>query len=148
MELYLEIVDIKTKNIIKLCLIILFGGAFLYYYYQFNPSVQKENFISCPTNKIFGFFCPGCGSQRMIHHLLHFEFYEAFRYNPLLFVLFPFIAYCIFILIANSFFGKSYRMMLLYKNWFVWGFFGLLLVYTIMRNLPIHPFTLLAPPEL
>jgi hypothetical protein len=131
---------------IKLCLILVLVGAFLFYYYTFNPSVQTGNFISCPTNEIFGFFCPGCGSQRMIHHLLHFEFLEAFRYNPLLFVLFPFVVFCIFIFISNTFFGTTYRLKFLYKNGFVWTFFGILLLYAILRNLPFHPFTLLAPP--
>jgi hypothetical protein len=139
------LIYLKVK-IFKLCLILLFGGAFLFYYYTFDPSVQTGNFISCPTNKFLGFFCPGCGSQRMIHHLLHLEFYHAFRYNPLLFVFFPFILYCIYLFIANTFFGANYRMKILYKNWFVWTFFGLVLVYAILRNLPFHPFNLLAPP--
>ncbi|MCW4451447.1 MULTISPECIES: DUF2752 domain-containing protein [Chryseobacterium group] len=38
-----------------------------------------------------GYSCPGCGSQRAIHELLHLNFKEAFAYNPLLVASIPYI---------------------------------------------------------
>lgn len=135
------------KKILKISLIIMFGGAFYYYFYSYNPSVHTGNFISCPTKTIFGFNCPGCGSQRFLHHLFHFDLAEAFRYNPLLFLLFPFVIYLLFVFISNLIFGTEYRIKILYKNWFVITLFVIFIVYGILRNLPYYPFTLLAPPE-
>ena len=127
-------------------LILLLGGAFLYYYYQFNPTTHTSHFVSCPSKTFLGLNCPGCGSQRMIHHLLHFNFGQAFRYNPLLFITLPFVLFLLIQTCVNLIFGTSYRTKLLYNNKFVWFVFGLLMVYAVVRNLPFYPFTLLAPP--
>ena len=38
-----------------------------------------------------GLKCPGCGSQRMLHALLHGDIAAAWRFNALLFLLVPFL---------------------------------------------------------
>ena len=38
-----------------------------------------------------GLRCPGCGSQRAVHALLHLEFKEAFLYNPMVVISIPFL---------------------------------------------------------
>ena len=43
----------------------------------------------CPIKALTGFECPGCGSQRMIHALLHGDFAGAWRQNPFLIVMIP-----------------------------------------------------------
>ncbi|MBD5255980.1 MAG: DUF2752 domain-containing protein [Barnesiella sp.] len=43
----------------------------------------------CPIKALTGFDCPGCGSQRMIHALLHGDFAGAWRRNPFLIVMIP-----------------------------------------------------------
>lgn len=139
--------DTKIIKSLKICLIILFGGAFFYYFYTYNPSADSGHFVSCPSKSILGLNCPGCGSQRLIHHLFHLNFEEAFKYNPLLFIFFPFVIYLAGIFISNLLFGTKYRVMLLYKNWFVYMLFGIFILYGILRNLPYYPFTLLAPPN-
>ncbi len=132
---------------LKIGLILLIGGAFFFYFYNFDPSDQSEPFISCPSKTLLGLNCPGCGSQRLIHNLFHLNFGEAFRYNPLLFILSPFVLYILGILVSNLFFGTKIRMRILYKNWFVYLLFGTIILYGILRDLPWYPFTLLAPPE-
>ena len=87
----------KNRIIIKLCSILLLGGAFIYYFFFNNPSDKGTVFLRCPSNFIFGINCPGCGSQRAIHHLLHFEFLEALRFNALLTIIFPLIIYLLYI---------------------------------------------------
>ncbi|MDR1406304.1 MAG: DUF2752 domain-containing protein [Prevotellaceae bacterium] len=51
-------------------------------YYTFNPATTVY-FPPCPVYKLTGFRCPGCGSQRAIHSLLHGDFGQAFSDNPL-----------------------------------------------------------------
>ena len=41
----------------------------------------------CPIKNIFNIYCAGCGTTRMIISLLNLDFYQAFRYNPLMFIL-------------------------------------------------------------
>ena len=44
--------------------------------------------FDCIYRKLFNIYCPGCGVTRMIKSILKFDFYQAFRYNPLCFILF------------------------------------------------------------
>jgi len=41
----------------------------------------------CPSVRFLGLYCPGCGTLRATHHLLHGEVVTSFRYNPLLLLL-------------------------------------------------------------
>lgn len=43
--------------------------------------------LQCVFYNITGLFCPGCGVTRMVLSLLRLDFYQAFRYNPLIFIL-------------------------------------------------------------
>ncbi|MEM9293244.1 MAG: DUF2752 domain-containing protein [Acidobacteriota bacterium] len=45
----------------------------------------------CPFRSFTGFLCPGCGSLRAMHHLLHGELALALRLNPLTVLLLPYI---------------------------------------------------------
>jgi hypothetical protein len=132
------------KRIWKIALLVtLFGGFFLIYF-SYNPS-ENSFFIPCPFHYITGFFCPGCGSQRAVHLLLHGDVVGAFRFNPLMVLTLPVLIYGMTITIANWIFETKYRLMLFYSNLFIYGYFGLAILYWILRNLPIYPFNLLAP---
>ena len=48
--------------------------------------VINGNYL-CPWEKNFNIYCAGCGGTRMLYSLLKLDFYQAFRYNPLLFIL-------------------------------------------------------------
>lgn len=79
----------------KTTVLLIFFGAFalagmVWLYYTYNPS-DNNLFPRCPSNQFFGFICPGCGSQRAIHKLLHFNIGDAFRANALLVVSLPYI---------------------------------------------------------
>lgn len=59
-------------------------------YFAFDPG--SELFApKCPLLMATGLKCPGCGSQRMLHALLHGDIAAAWRYNALLFLLVPFL---------------------------------------------------------
>jgi hypothetical protein len=59
-------------------------------YYLFSP-LESSFFPKCPFHSITGLDCPGCGSQRAIHHLTHLEIKKAFISNPLLIMAIPYI---------------------------------------------------------
>ena len=79
-----------VKQITAFVYIILIG-ALLMIYYWFDPS-EVELFPKCPFYMLTGLKCPGCGSQRAIHSLLHLDFIGAIRYNLLLVLFMPFIS--------------------------------------------------------
>ena len=55
-------------------------------FFFINPS-QSSWFLKCYFHELTGYDCPGCGVQRMFHHLLHGEFLEAFLMNPFVIVI-------------------------------------------------------------
>ncbi|WP_425256193.1 DUF2752 domain-containing protein [Kaistella rhinocerotis] len=59
-------------------------------YYHFDPAVYQF-FPKCPFLSLTGLQCPGCGSQRAVHAILHLNLKEAFTYNPLLVISIPYI---------------------------------------------------------
>lgn len=77
-------------TIIKRASILLGLGVLIVLYRQFNPS-EVSYFPSCPLHSLTGLKCPGCGSQRAIHHLLNGEFVAAFRQNMLLIIALPYV---------------------------------------------------------
>ena len=100
----------------------------------------------CMFYKLTGLLCPGCGSGRFMLALLHFDFYAAFRYNPLLFISFPLIAYYSARLYISYVFGKDLLPFPEIKNhWFGITVTAIVIAYWILRNIPVFPFTLLAP---
>ena len=134
------------KKFLKIILIaVILIGLFLTYSF-FNPS-EHSFFISCPIKYATGFYCPGCGSQRAIHQLLHFNIINAFRLNPLMVLSLPIIFYGLWLQMWNFIFETKYRVRLFYSKLFIYGYFGTVLLYWILRNIPFSPFNLLAPTE-
>ncbi len=59
-------------------------------YFFFDPSTTP--FPRCIVKTVTGFDCPGCGSQRAIHALLHGRIADAAHFNLLLVVSLPILA--------------------------------------------------------
>ena len=122
--------------------LVLFFLAGLVVLYHFNP-LQASFYPPCPFHLLTGLHCPGCGSTRALHALLHGRIREAFGYNPLLFVTLSLVGYeALRILFAR----KGIRLFSpLGSPFFSRLFLIVILLFTVLRNLPDHPFTLLAP---
>lgn len=134
----------RSNKLIFLSLLVgLLGGVF-FVYYSFNPS-QYSFFLPCPFKSITGYHCPGCGSQRAIHQLSHGNILGAFGYNSLMVLSLPLLFYGFGIKIWNYVFASQKRAKLFYSPFFIYGYFGIVLIYWVVRNLPFAPFNLLAP---
>lgn len=84
----MKVVFNKKKVILSVgIMIISILGLFLFLYLNHTYSFA----IPCFFHELTGLYCPGCGITRMCLALLEFHFYQAFRFNPFLFLLFPFI---------------------------------------------------------
>ncbi|WP_169463247.1 DUF2752 domain-containing protein [Kaistella palustris] len=62
----------------------------MFVFYFYDPA-NSALFPKCPFKYITGFSCPGCGSQRALHEILHFNFLKVFEYNALLIFSLPYI---------------------------------------------------------
>ena len=80
---------IKNKSFYLFLFPVLLVVGMVYY---FNNPAESWFFLKCPVNYVTGLSCPGCGSQRAIHELLHLNFKQAFAYNPLLIAAIPYTA--------------------------------------------------------
>jgi hypothetical protein len=76
----------------------------LFIFYTLDP-IEQPIFPRCPFLLLTGYECPGCGSQRAIHSLLHFDFKAAFHYNALMVLAIPYILVGIYL----QYFGGSRR---------------------------------------
>jgi uncharacterized membrane protein HdeD (DUF308 family) len=69
------------------CAVALAGACVLF---VFDPTVAPF-YPRCLFHSLTGLQCPGCGTTRALHHLLHGRVREAFQLNAMLFVLGPFL---------------------------------------------------------
>lgn len=56
--------------------------------YGIDPQ-QSHIYPKCPFRVLTGWSCPGCGSLRAMHDLLHGQWSEAFRHNAMLVTALP-----------------------------------------------------------
>lgn len=98
----------------------------------------------CLMHLTTGFYCPGCGSGRGLHHLLHGRLAAAWACNPLLVLILPPVLYSLAGRVFTRVTGRRWPG-LPQTAWLAWGLLGVVLVYTVLRNVPAYPFTLLAP---
>ena len=90
-------------------------------------------FPICPSYTFFHIYCPGCGSTRAVYCLLHGDLTGFFRNNIMLLPMLSLVG----VLLIRPDFKRHY----IFLNIFTL----LLILYTICRNIPIYPFTLLTP---
>ena len=101
--------------------------------------------LPCPIYTIVHVYCPGCGVTRMLGALLKGNFYQAFRYNPLVFMLLPFIIFYIVDLIHSKITKKElYTNRVNNKDFYV--LIVILLIYGLLRN--IDGFEVLRPTKM
>ena len=72
---------------VALCLVgVIVLIAVAVYYYRHDPG---RGGLPCTFKLLTGYDCPGCGSQRALHALLHGRVAEALHFNPLVFIAAP-----------------------------------------------------------
>lgn len=136
---------IRTKRSVRAALLLgaaaVFAAGALYLY--FHDPYQYP--LPCIIKLLTGMYCPGCGAGRACFSILHGKFFDAFCYNPLLVILLPFAGGYIAargidwaVTGGNHIDGKISIKLLL-------AVLIIILVYGILRNIPVFPFSLLAP---
>lgn len=93
----------------------------------------------CPFRMITGFACPGCGTTRGLHQLLHGNLAGAFQLNPFLILALPFLLYALLSYTDTVLRRKPIRRNILPAK-YIWALFGFVLFFWIFRNTPLYPF--------
>ncbi|MFF1924395.1 DUF2752 domain-containing protein [Streptomyces sp. NPDC058221] len=95
---------------------------------------EPGHYPVCPLLRFTGIYCPGCGGLRSAHAVAHGDIAAAFGSNAL-----AVIGYGIFAVLwlgwmARAATGKPARITLKPLHW--WGIGAVLLIFTVVRNLP------------
>jgi hypothetical protein len=109
----------------------------------FDPATSGI-FPPCPVRYLTGWYCPGCGSLRAIHQLLHGNLRAAWALNPLTVVLLPFLTYGLASFALFKLREQELPQPYLRASW-IRALCVVIILFGIARNLPVHPFDLLAP---
>ncbi len=122
-------------------LIVITGLAVLFFF--LDPS-KNSIFPRCTFNALTGYYCPGCGSQRAIHSLLHLDFTGVVHYNFLFLPAMLLIIYHYLHPLINKILKWKLPNIFYFKNT-PWIILGVVVVFWIARNIPVFPFNELAP---
>lgn len=99
-------------------------------YFVFDPLLSVW-FPKCPFLLATGLECPGCGSQRAIHALLHGDIWGAIQANALFVVAIPYVLGALWR--PRSERGEKVRRFF-YGATALWTVFGVILFYFLLRN--------------
>lgn len=122
----------------KLILILI---SFLIIYFILSELLDVG--IPCLFYEITGYYCPGCGITRLLFSLLKLDFYQAFRYNSLIFILIIITGiYWLVKFILKKFMNISIEI----PNYVYYILLVIVIIFGILRNIPMFDF--LSPTEL
>lgn len=122
---------------------VLFFAAAVLMLRTFDPA-SSGVFPPCPVHYLTGWYCPGCGSLRAIHQLLHGNLQAAWAMNPLAMLMLPFVSYGLASQALVQIRGKGLPGVFIPAVW-IRALCAVIVLFGILRNLPLRPFDLLAP---
>lgn len=117
------------------------GGCWVLYRW---PPTPQSWYPGCLFAGLTGLDCPGCGTLRAMHALLHGDLAAAFGYNLLMTAALPVVAL-----------AAAWRLFNLFRTGRIGGhgwasrvavpMLGVTVVFTLLRNLPIEQLRWMAP---
>lgn len=132
------------KGVLALVVAIVILAGIIIVYFLFDARTTSW-LPQCPFHLFTGLYCPGCGSQRALSSILHGEFLQAIRFNLLFVLSLPLLAYSAVVTIINKTSGQHIVQKIFYSTFFVRIVLIVILTFWLLRNLPVFPFTYLAP---
>ena len=118
----------KTVGLILIAIAALLA---IFIYATFDP--ETTPFPKCPFFWATGLKCPGCGSQRALHQLLHLHVGAAFRYNACLVAFIPIL---LFLFSAEALRDKAPGLYRASRHpALAWSLLAIILLWWIFRNI-------------
>lgn len=100
--------------------------------FLFDPALNSF-YPGCMFHRVTGLNCPGCGSLRAMHQLLHGHLSAAFRFNPLLVISLPVAGYFFLQYILRR---AMKRPAVAIRLFHIWLLAGSIVAFGILRNVP------------
>ena len=125
----------RRSTVIAIWSLILTGAAYLF---VFEPG-KTGIFPSCLFRFLTGYQCPGCGSTRAMHQLLHGHVLAAFMLNPLFLIAIPFLLFALLrysVVVMHGGVPHHNRLPPAY----IYALFVVVVSFWIFRNTPFYPF--------
>jgi len=136
----------RVGNALCLLLGVAALAAAVYVVYTHDPA-DGGYYPVCVFHKLTGLDCPGCGTLRAVHQLLHGHLLAALRLNALSVCMLPVLVVVIARNSLAAWQGTAARWPR--PRWvpagWRWWLVGLIIAFGVLRNVPVWPFALLAP---
>jgi hypothetical protein len=91
--------------------------------------------LSCLFYKITGYYCPGCGITRCLFAIINGDFYRAYCYNRLVFMMLPFIAFYVIYNIYLYVMDKKDNIINKIPNYVWYVLLFIVILFGIVRNI-------------
>lgn len=127
----------------RLALAALLAGAALFLLWWIDP--RRLALPMCVFYTATGLHCPGCGATRATHDLLHGHLLSALHCNAIWVLGLPLALYAGLSEARRLVWGRPLPGSLLRRTWLLTTLAALVLVFSVLRNVPYYPFSLLAP---
>ena len=125
----------RRSTVIGIWLLLIAGAVYLF---VFEPG-RSGFFPVCPFRLVTGLQCPGCGTTRALHELMHGHLLAAFMLNPLLLLALPFLLYAFLRYSVIVLRGRVPRHNALPAP-YIYAIFFVIVGFWIFRNTPFYPF--------
>ena|SRR5215813_5250707 len=127
----------SVKGTLKVATVWIFVVGVATYLFLIDPA-GGVGYPSCPFRMLTGLQCPGCGSSRALHQLMHGHPVSAFELNPLLVVLLPLIAFAL-LSVSRSLIDDKRKDVHIPPP-VGWAVLGIVISFWIFRNTSLYPF--------
>ncbi len=129
----LAVPSLLTAGVLALTALVLFC---------FDPS-RHAFYPTCVFHRTTGLLCPGCGSLRALHQLLHGHVAAAFRFNALLVSSLPLLAWFALRWLLRK--ARHQPVPLSPRPVWLWSALVVMVLFGVLRNLPLGALAWLRP---
>jgi hypothetical protein len=128
----------------RLTLVVGLAGVTMWLLWWWNP--RQLRLPLCALHATTGLYCPGCGATRATHDLLHGQWLSAVRNNALWVFSLPLALYLAASEARFLACGRPLPGHLTRNRRFLVVAGTVAVLFTVLRNVPLYPLVLLAPP--
>ncbi|MBT8043552.1 MAG: DUF2752 domain-containing protein [Verrucomicrobiae bacterium] len=127
--------------------VVVVGAMYLFLAFVHRmQSSERAAGVVCIVHEWTGLYCPGCGGTRCAEAITTGHWFTAMDYNPLLMTGFLlFLVGSTYLIVRLTILGKPAPNIPDIPTYWIWLGIGGIVLFTILRNLPFYPFSLLAP---
>lgn len=122
----------RDRRVILAVAVLLLFAVLAAVYYFVDP-MQVRWMPRCIWNVATGTDCPGCGSQRMAHALMHGDLRAAWNSNAYALCMLPVIAFMLWLELSREKHPCLYRKV--HAPGVIWTLTGSVLIWWVVRNL-------------